>query len=158
MSATTAVIDKSTWGPGPWQDEPDRVDFVHQGLACLLLRDPRGGNWCAYVGVPREHRLHGKDWIDQGPLFEGLDAEVNYTAVCGDPICHTPEPGMPDDVWWIGRDFGHTWDFCPARVAREIEKMGPRPACMDRLEVYRDLADVRRVTEQLAGKLAAMLP
>ncbi len=31
------TVDKTGWGDGPWNDEPDRVDFHHAGFACLLL-------------------------------------------------------------------------------------------------------------------------
>jgi hypothetical protein len=30
------TVHKSGWGEGPWQSEPDRVDFVFAGLACQL--------------------------------------------------------------------------------------------------------------------------
>jgi hypothetical protein len=49
---------KDEWGPGPWHNEPDRVDFESHGLPCLILRN-RGGALCGYVAVPPEHPLHG---------------------------------------------------------------------------------------------------
>jgi hypothetical protein len=49
---------KSSWGPGPWQDEPDRLEWTHAGLYCLMIRNDLG-SWCGYVGVPPEHPLHG---------------------------------------------------------------------------------------------------
>jgi hypothetical protein len=62
MSETpvTPAIDKSTWGAGPWQDEPDRVDFIAHGFACLALRHPDHGHYCGYAGVPREHPFYGR--------------------------------------------------------------------------------------------------
>lgn len=59
--------DKSAWGPGPWQDEPDKRQWRDEatGLPCLIVRSPMGGNLCGYVGVPREHALHGKDYSER---------------------------------------------------------------------------------------------
>src|SRR4051794_8253554 len=95
------VLDKSTWGDGPWQDEPDRVDFVHAGLACFVRRHPLYGHLCGYVGIPREHPLYGKPYEECS-----LDAHggVNYADACDEKagICHVPQPGMPADVWWLG--------------------------------------------------------
>ena len=45
-------MKNAAWGQGPWDDEPDRVDFEHAGFPCLLLRNPRLGQWCGYVAVP----------------------------------------------------------------------------------------------------------
>jgi len=40
-------LDKSTWGPGPWQEEPDKVQWQdpQTGSVCLAVRGPMGG-WC----------------------------------------------------------------------------------------------------------------
>lgn len=57
-------IDEPDWRAveGPWKGEPDRVDFEHAGLPCLLKRSEDMGNWCGYVAVPPGHPLHGKDY------------------------------------------------------------------------------------------------
>lgn len=49
-------IRKSQWGKGPWQNEPDRLQWVDKatGLTCLALRGPVG-SFCGYVGVPETH-------------------------------------------------------------------------------------------------------
>lgn len=59
-------IDKSTWGEGPWQHEPDRAEWEHAGLPCLALRN-RSGAWCGYAAVPPGHPLHGKGYSDPVP-------------------------------------------------------------------------------------------
>lgn len=45
--ATETWIDKTTWGEGPWQHEPDRVDWYDEGtgLPCLMIRNAIGA-WC----------------------------------------------------------------------------------------------------------------
>lgn len=54
------TIDKSEWDRGPWDDEPDKVQWVDEvaGLDCLIVRN-RGGALCGYVGVPGGHPLFG---------------------------------------------------------------------------------------------------
>lgn len=160
---TSYVIDKSMWGDGPWQTEPDRVDFEHAGLPCLLLRN-HAGTWCGYAAVPPGHPLHGKGYDD-------LDVEVHggltYASACRDRICHVPKPGEPDDVWWFGFDCGHYRDFSPgidallrsirSRSQDEHYDHATAVAAQNRLvEVYRDLAYVRAETERLADQLAAV--
>lgn len=158
---TEPAIDKSTWGPGAWQDEPDRVDFVHAGFACLALRHPRHGSWCGYVGVPREHPLHGKEWTEDGRV-EDLKAHrgVDYSARCQDDICHEPAPGMPADVWWLGFSCSHAFDQCPGVDARCGPISRAHEATLtipeEMREVYRALPYVRGAIERLAEQLAAL--
>lgn len=59
------VLDKSAWGQGPWQDEPDKIQFTDEatGLPCLLVRGPVG-SWCGYVGVAEGHPLFKKGYGD----------------------------------------------------------------------------------------------
>jgi hypothetical protein len=160
-------IDKTAWGDGPWQTEPDRVDFQHAGYACLLLRHPHHGYWCAYVGVDRAHPYYGKKPND---CDVRTHRDLNYGARCDGLICHVPAPGMPADVWWLGFDCGHTWDLCPGLEAREREKAARIPALAalqkrkEELEIeapflretYRPLAYVRAETKKLAAQLRAL--
>ena len=149
-------IDKSTWGDGPWQSEPDRVDFVAHGFACMIVRHPSHGHWCAYVGVPNTHPAYGKDYDDVDVEFHG---GLTYADRCRDLICHVPQPGMPDDVWWLGGDFAHCWDLAPAMAARERDLGLDFAALRDTagfVDVYRDVAYVRAETERLAAQLAEM--
>lgn len=54
------TIDKTGWGDGPWQSEPDKLQWQDEatGLPCLIVRGPVGA-LCGYVGVPTEHPAHG---------------------------------------------------------------------------------------------------
>lgn len=125
--------DKSSWGPGPWQDEPDKMQFTDEetGLPCLIVRN-NGGALCGYVGVSEDHPWHGldynscpsvcgEDWCGHSP---GSRIEVHggltFSDKCadtGDPskhICHLPDEGEPDSVWWLGFDCAHLGDVSPA--------------------------------------------
>jgi hypothetical protein len=139
-------IDKSAWGEGPWQHEPDRVEFEHAGLPCLLLRNKLLGNWCGYAAVPPGHPLHGKG-------YEEVDIEVHggltYANACQGPICHVPKPGEPDDVWWFGFDCCHAGDLSPGVVASSRR----HGLASFKYENYRDLAYIRSETEGLAEQL-----
>ena len=174
-------LDKSTWGRGPWQQEPDKKQWVDAatGLPCLIVRN-HGGALCGYVGVPPGHPWHGKAY--SGPCLkaepctetycghspEGLIAVhggLTFSDDCEDlseaawerlrerepawrkeaaqypvgdaakrlrewgaaltsyevwteqmrarAICHLPEPGEPDHVWWFGFDCAHSGDVSP---------------------------------------------
>jgi hypothetical protein len=63
--------DKSTWGDGPWQNEPDKVQYPdpHTGLPCLIVRNPMGA-LCGYVGVPKDHPAYGRH-------YDQVDADVH---------------------------------------------------------------------------------
>ena len=148
-------IDKSDWGAGSWQTEPDRVDFVHAGFACLALRNPRLGFWCGYVGVPADHPAYGRKYDD-------MDVEVHggltYSNACSEPVCHMPEPGMPADVWWLGFDCAHLFDVSPGQVAIENALGMPRMPSSAILPetVYRDLEYVQAEIKSLAEQLRLM--
>lgn len=54
---------------GPWLDEPNRKEFTHSGLTCLLNRN-HSGAWCGYVAVGKDHPLYG---IWYGGCTKGCD-------------------------------------------------------------------------------------
>lgn len=137
MSEATHVVDRSRWHQGPWDKEPDREEWRHLGLPCLIVRNRMGG-LCGYVGVPPGHPWHGKEMDD-------VDAEVHggitYAAPCaeGGAICHVPLPGEPESVWWVGFDCVHLDDYAPGE-GRQMEMDG----------TYKPLAYVRAEVESLA--------
>ena len=124
-------IDKSDWGDGPWQDEPDRIEWRVGPIAALMLRNPRGGFWCGYVGVPPGHAWHGKQaWYGEDGETISPDVHGGLTFADGcmnddrpqrERVCHVPRPGESDDVWWLGFDCTHAWDRAPAREVRDRE-------------------------------------
>jgi hypothetical protein len=148
---TWMYIDKSKWGPGPWQEEPDKAQWKDEatGLTCLIVRQPRLGHLCGYAGVPPGHPLHGKNYDD-------VDADVHggltFSRECdGDPehgVCHVPEPGEPEHLWWFGFDAAHCFNLSPG-----IEPFN-REAYLFRHSVYRDFAYMRSQCESLASQLA----
>lgn len=147
--------DREGWPAGPWDLEPDRAEFEHAGLPCLLLRN-RLGAWCGYASVLPGHPFHGRDYDEcaatpqcEGETYSGqthfydsqpkkywhcehrpgglLEAHggLTYSGACSGLICHVPKPGEPDNVWWFGFDCNHANDVSPGMLAIE-EKMRER--------------------------------
>lgn len=129
-------VDKSDWGDGPWQSEPDKVVWVDPAtdLDCMIHRGPSGA-LCGYVGVGPDHPWHGKKYNEVDVDVHG---GLTYANPCeesddeADGICHVPAPGRSDDVWWLGFDCAHGFDFMPRmrrdemRLADLFEKEGKR--------------------------------
>lgn len=160
--------DKSDWGPGPWHEEPDKIQWPDPatGLPCLVVRN-RLGALCGYVGVGPTHPWYGVD-CSQGCYNENcsganpetqidVHGSLTFSGHCqGDPegwtVCHLTEPGEPDDVWWFGFDCAHAWDLVPAMIARE-RQMG-LPPIRGENTIYRTLEYVRGEVASLARQLA----
>lgn len=164
------TVDKAEWGPGAWQDEPDKRQWAdtETGLPCLIVRGPVGA-LCGYVGVAPGHPAHGLNYDhwnggDDGervPLtavqeaINALEAHggLTFARGCGhgdDPakgICHIPGAGEPDTVWWFGFDCAHCDDLSPACARRYG---------FTENEQYRDLAYVEAQVANLARQLARM--
>lgn len=159
-------VDKSAWSDGPWQDEPDKMQWQDEttGLPCLAVRGP-GGHWCGYVGVSEGHPWFGLGYSECREGCEscwGVHSPDGQTDVHGgltfadfcaekDPehgICHVTEPGAPERVWWFGFDCAHSGDLSPKWADRFSFSSGL-------YEVYRSLEYVRGECSALARQLEA---
>lgn len=162
------TVDKSEWGDGPWQSEPDKRQWQDEttGLPCLIVRGPSGA-LCGYVGVSKDHPAHGKDYwarrydddgneVALSPAEQAIyDIEVHGGLTFADGcshgtdesrgICHRPDAGEPDDVWWFGFDCAHSGDFSPRRERESMFNDG----------WYRDIEYVTAEVRSLAKQLAA---
>ena len=156
-------IPKKDWGPGPWQDEPDRLEWRSHGLPCLIVRNTRvTGALCGYVAVPPGHPLWGKTCSGDDYIDFDVHGGITWTNTCSDHICHVPLKGEPDNVWWFGFDCSHAGDLAP-RMQATLRFIGfDRPSGLDTRrvmgfdgdEVYRDLEYVKAEVERLAKQLA----
>lgn len=154
-------IDRSTWGEGPWDGEPDKVSWTDQvtGYPCMVTRaNPDHGSWCGYVAVEPVHPLHGAGIYADAVLFLDVHDAVTFAAACADDepvesaVCHVPEPGRPADVWWFGFSCAGAFDARPAWDARDRE-LG-RGA--DRPGTYRTVEFARAECGSLAQQLKAI--
>lgn len=122
------LVDKTSWGPGPWQDEPDRMEWADEetGIACLVVRNVEGA-FCGYVGVSKGHPWYGVHFydVDAGP---DVHRELTYSNEC-------PAADDPETLWWLGFHCSHARDLSPALLA--IEK-GKDPLLAYRLARIRE--------------------
>lgn len=152
---TWRFTDKSKWPSGPWDSEPDKVQWVDEktGLDCLIVRNHLGA-LCGYVGVPEGHPLFAKDdsAIDHDLRVHG---GLTFSSFCQEAhgeesharICHVPLPGRPDRVWWLGFDCAHLGDHIPSA---DSYRRGFDGSC----ETYKDISYVKTECANGLRKLA----
>ena len=130
---------------GPWIEEPDRVEWRYRGFPCLMVRN-RLGVWCGYVAV-----LRGHPWYDKEDCPAEAHGGITYGDRCQGKICHSPQPGESDDVWWIGFDCAHAWDVIPELLKYSSHGHRRWPP-EDSDTTYKDLAWVTAEVERLADQ------
>lgn len=163
-------VDRSSWGDGPWNNEPDELEWTDEitGLSCAIIRMPWNGALNGYVAVPPGHLLHGKSYSDRVKVPEGaMSRSINvaqdigyirlFTAsisVAEDMqkaeldlvlLCHgglTYAKAASDGAWWFGFDSQHCDDASPK---------DDRPWASD--AVYRDLPYMKKQCERLAWQI-----
>lgn len=148
--------DKSDWGDGEWQSEPDKLQWIDEktGLPCLIHRGPSGA-LCGYVGVSKGHPFYQLEYS-----HEAVDVSVHggltFSSFCGEKqedgsgICHTVEEGEDDKVWWLGFDCAHSMDYSPA-YAKYKNTLGFPD--LQAGEIYRNLDYVKSECVKLASQL-----
>ena len=146
--------DRSGWDSGPWDGEPDKVQFVDEAtkLPCLAVRN-HSGAWCGYVGVPPSHKDFGKGYSDVDYDVHGgltFADKCQPTTDESHGICHVPAPGEPDHVWWFGFDCNHCDDFAPSMHFR-LKALGHDFRIPG--EKYRTLGYVKAQCAKLAAQL-----
>jgi len=115
-----------------------------------------GGHWCGYVGIPKEHKYHGKSHGD----CDDIEAPggITYGYECdGKPgvgVCHHSD-SEEDDVWWLGFDCAHCWDYQPASEAFCGKTAPYYENHKDRLN-YKTLVFVQNECNKLAKQLKDM--
>lgn len=146
-------MDKSDWLRGPWDHEPDKIQWVDEatGFPCLVVRNAMG-SWCGYVGIGRYHRYYGV------PFGQAQDIDVHggltFSASCSEDengVCHVVGPNEDDHVWWLGFDHAHGYDATPAHSAF-FRRYGIR----DETEFYTTVDAARDEVRDLAKQLKAL--
>jgi hypothetical protein len=141
------MYDKTNWGDGPWNNEPDRLHWVDgdTGLYCLIVRN-RMGALCGYVGLPEGHPLYGK--TEEADEHVAVHGGITYgSGVCAGEICHTHEEAANEPVWWLGFDAAHAGDYCPNYGHIEQD-----------FGVYRDIPYVQGECRSLAKQVKEYVP
>lgn len=171
-----STVDKSEWGEGLWTSEPDKAVWIDEetGLDCLIVRN-RMGALCGYVGVPKGHPAHGAEYDNvrlTDDEYPDVHGGLTFSGACqpvtdhSTGICHIPQEGRPDNVWWLGFDCAHSMDIVPSMVASNRKRYEEAKAIGDaegmRLwssltdwdEQYRTVEYVVCEVERLARQLA----
>ena len=159
------------WEDGPWNKEPDRVQWEHVGLPCLLIRNDLGA-WCGYVGVYIESLLFGVTDIEIPSAH--WDVNSFESSIYNDRLwLESPPPvDAPIDldnieeaienhvrvslrVWFFGFDCCHAGDLAPGMYAmyRQIKQMNGHIFAGERNVTYKDYAYVTRTCEQMAAEI-----
>lgn len=163
------VRDRSRYGKGPWDNEPDKKQWLDPKtkLPCLIVRN-HSGALCGYVGVSKDHRCFGKHYDE---VSDDIDANVHGGLTFSDKchtgsealICHTVEEGEDGNVWWLGFDCAHAFDLMPIqrfldKLVGQSKKDYFKELQRDDLfipDTYKDIAYVTQQCQSLAKQLKA---
>jgi hypothetical protein len=98
------LVDKSSWGKGEWNQEPDIVKII-DGARCFMIRrgPPSLGHLCGYFGVFESHPFFEKDYNS----IQKFDVEITFASKWYD------QSGI---VWWFGWDHAHWDDLSPGML------------------------------------------
>lgn len=122
-----------------WDSEPDRVEFIHCGLRCLILRGPMG-SLNGYVELPESSSAWGMDHMWENP-FE-VHGGITFSG--------TLDQIMQEETYYaVGFDTAHAWDVIP--------KLNGRWPIEDN-STYKNLEFVTNETKSLAEQIQATLP
>lgn len=111
-------LDRSSWGSGPWDNEPDYHEVRYRGYKIVLVRSNLGF-WCSYIGIPTKSKWSTEEYYDQINTAWGVT--WNETAL--------PWGESEKDTFYIGFDYGHSSDYVPGiSIPNSVH-----PAVMERL-------------------------
>lgn len=126
----------SPFGAGPWAKEPDNFGFWIRKYPCLILRHPRMGHLCGYLGVPKSHR-----WVNAADsVLENVDVHGGLTYSGAYPE-RASEPPALQGFYWVGFDCAHLNDLIPGIPGSQLPG-----------DVYRDINYVRAQLIRLAAQ------
>lgn len=154
---TYFLYDKTSWGKGPWQDEPDYVAFIDKETTypCVAKRNMLGA-FVGYVGTDERHPLY---MSEVGcPEFDFIDAHERAPSFAAFLPDESLNFSPPKRYWWIGFDCMHDNDHCPWRD-KTTKPQPTLPRTRRRGQgIYRDLPYVVEQLEFLASQLSTFDP
>jgi hypothetical protein len=147
-------VDRSGWPSGPWDGEPDRLEWRDEatGLPCVIVRVPHSGHLCGYVGVAESHPFYEVGYdeaYDKSSELGRISVHggLTYAEKCQGAVCHVPAEGESPNRWWFGFDSAHAGDMSPGY--RKIGGIRSK-------DEYRTVAFVRAECERLAVQLSGL--
>ncbi len=83
---------------------------------------------------------------------------LTYSGKCqededGHGICHRPAAGEESEIWWIGFDTAHAWDYTPGMAAHLAGVLSRSMRGPSDYEIYRTLDYVQSEVRKLALQL-----
>ena len=136
-STNTSTDEKRVWrySAGPWDTEPDRAEFEHAGLPCMLKRNSSGA-WCGYVHIPPYNPAISDGYSRERYWDFEVHGGITYDGVME---MHGAR------LFVLGFDLNHSSDGAPGDLRYETRLKGE----------YRTfeyaLQEVRSLAEQVAG-------
>lgn len=107
MKIEHGIVDRTLFGKGQWDDEPDLIEWS-DGELHFRIKRMQFGHLYGYIGVERDHPLYGVPYQEVSyeiPVHCGL----TYSDHSRCTICHRDRP----KIHWIGFDCAHYNDFSP---------------------------------------------
>lgn len=98
------------------------------------------------VKAEAENYPHGdaaRAWRESGRFIDDYAGWLAFNE--SRRICHKPEAGRPDHVWWLGFDCAHSGDICPSYERGTSYE-----------DSYKDFRYVTNEVTELAAQLAAL--
>ena len=140
-------IDKSSWIPGEWHDEPDNVYWVDSqtGYHCIIKRIDMCGTLRGYVAVEKNHPLYEKSYLS---IMD--DISVSNSQFCN-RYCENGIRHLMDDKdksWWFELDCYDDLTYGPA-----YHVYGRNYYSDGKDKIYRNISYVTEQVESLAKQL-----
>lgn len=144
---------------GPWNNEPDKVEWISRSGLHVFVHRNGGGGLCGYVAVPQQHPAYSVhcDSVDVESPHGGITYS-DYSKSHHDqdePECGLFHSEIKDQAYWVlGFDCMHLHDLYPAEFKngrRYYEYGEGADKC-----TYKNLSYVMKETEFFADHLAEM--
>lgn len=99
-----STLDRTTWGAGEWDHEPDKIEWIYKKHPCCIWRRQLG-SWCGYAAVDKTHPFYKVDYDDEHlspDRILSVHGELTFSGKLRD---------CPEKVWWFGFDCAHVGDL-----------------------------------------------
>jgi hypothetical protein len=152
-----------------WENEPDFLDWEHNGFVCRVQRQIRSKALNGYVVIPAGHPLHGVEYVDQLPpvLMAMVDKTMNWPirkrsaiqllcmsvndARAGDQFNVHGGVTYSGECYWLPKDADK--GFCYGFHCSRCDDLAPGYSFLSG-GTYRNLEYVKAECESLADQLA----
>jgi len=119
----TSEFKLKNLGYGEWVEEPDLVEFEHNGINCIIMRNVTkepyakdeayfGGHLCGYVSIPKDSVYYGKE-------YDQIEIDCHYGLTLGE--------FDDEENYWIGFDCAHSGDLVPSSEMFRKKYYSPSP-------------------------------